>query len=482
MRKNILALSMAAGLAFAGSAHAVTNIAVATAAASADALAFSETGIGNILLVPYFSTQAGNATLLSIVNTDATNAKAVKVRFRGASNSDDIFDFQVFLSPNDVWTANISRGADGRSQLTTSDASCTKPADVNRSFITARLNPALDADALANQTREGYIEILNMADITPGDLFDAVLHTDGVAPCEGAAWTGLDTDLPHATLVGGIYAMANGSGGLMANWTIVNLDTAAAYGASATAIAGGGSVVYYPQTANLPSEAMTLTTADPLLQADLIDGAQYDLPDLSTPYVVGATPESQALALSAAMATAEVVNEYLTDAAVQASTDWVFSMPTRRYAVAVDYSADPLVIVDNAGVADYFAPGVGGNVSLVGDQICVTGIDVTSYDREEGSPADPSDVVISPGTPAAPRTFCGETSVFAVNGTGTSSALLGASVALNNVDATYDAGWMRVATPGATGNGLPVLGGAFVRAISGSSNFGVNWNHKFIRP
>ena len=53
-------------------------------------------GIGHILLVPYFSTNNGNTTLLSIVNTDVTNGKAVKVRFRSAANSDDIFDFQVY--------------------------------------------------------------------------------------------------------------------------------------------------------------------------------------------------------------------------------------------------------------------------------------------------------------------------------------------------------------------------------------------------
>ena len=105
MKKNVLALSVAALVAgFAGGAHAVTDLAGATATN----LQFGNTGTGHMLVVPYFSTQDGNSTLLSIINTDETKGKAVKVRFRGAANSDDIYDFQVFLSPGDVWTANVS--------------------------------------------------------------------------------------------------------------------------------------------------------------------------------------------------------------------------------------------------------------------------------------------------------------------------------------------------------------------------------------
>ena len=136
MKKNVLALSIAtAVVGFAGSAHAIGTIGTN---ATATQLTFGDTGIGHMLLVPYFSTQNGNATLLSLVNTDTVNGKAVKVRFRGAKNSDDIFDFQVFLSPGDVWTANVSQNADGRSALTTEDNSCTRPKSVNAPFVTSR--------------------------------------------------------------------------------------------------------------------------------------------------------------------------------------------------------------------------------------------------------------------------------------------------------------------------------------------------------
>ncbi|MEO8248822.1 MAG: cell surface protein, partial [Burkholderiales bacterium] len=167
MKKNAVALSVAtlvAGLGFAGAASAdVLNTANATE------LRVNAGGIGHSLLQPYFSTQNGNVSLLSIVNTDTVNGKAVKLRFRGASNSDDLFDFQLFLSPGDVWTAQVSAGADGISRLSTVDKSCTLPDAVRStttgtSFVLDRLPAFLDAAGRAMQTREGYVEIFNMAD------------------------------------------------------------------------------------------------------------------------------------------------------------------------------------------------------------------------------------------------------------------------------------------------------------------------------
>src|SRR5256885_9272446 len=87
MKKNVLALSIATmigGLGFAGAASA--------------ALTVNESGTGHILVVPYYTAQNGNATVFHLTNTDLVNGKAVKVRFRGASNSDDVLDFQVFRS------------------------------------------------------------------------------------------------------------------------------------------------------------------------------------------------------------------------------------------------------------------------------------------------------------------------------------------------------------------------------------------------
>ena len=98
MKKNVLALSIAAmigGLGFAGAASAAVIDGSATGAydgslmtpSDATGLQFSEGGVGHQLLVPYYTVQDGNMTVIHLVNTDTNNGKAVKVRFRFTSDS-----------------------------------------------------------------------------------------------------------------------------------------------------------------------------------------------------------------------------------------------------------------------------------------------------------------------------------------------------------------------------------------------------------
>ncbi|MDR2333451.1 MAG: cell surface protein [Burkholderiaceae bacterium] len=503
MKKNVLALSIAtAVVGFAGSAHAIGTIGTA---ATADTLTFGDTGIGHMLLVPYFSTQNGNATLLSLVNTDTVNGKAVKVRFRGAKNSDDIFDFQVFLSPGDVWTANVSQNANGTSTLTTEDNSCTRPKSVNGNFVTSRVSGNAGAETL-----EGYVEIFNMADVKPtltsGDanpIYTVTKHVKGVAPCWNAtaaqglaAWNKLSTDQADEAAYAAI-GLTNPTTGLMANWTIMNVPKALSWSGAATAIqavtaasgaVGTGNVVYFPQQ-NAPVGVATIAkfTADPLLVADIVKGAQYDLPDMSTPYLKGVIdPNVQANNLANSIAATHVINEFWTDDTIMANTDWVFSMPTRRYAVAMDYTGKKAVYNDNN--ARHFAS---ANTVVNGDAICVTDVSPNVFGREEENEVASNDDVISPGTPEAKKAFCGETSIlsFGSEATAERSAVLGAKIALSTIGAKYQNGWADLTLGGAaTGAGLPVLGNAFASAYNQavdagtSGNFSVNWNHRFIRP
>lgn len=500
MKKSILALSIAAaigGLGFAGGALAITTADVTGAVA--DDLNFTNTGIGHSLLVPYYTAQTQHATLINIVNSDTLNGKAVKVRFRGASNSDDVYDFQLFLSPGDVWAANISQDtATGLAKLTTIDKSCTKPANVNGTFVTARLKSSWTAAVKAQNTREGYVEIFNMADVPPGTaLFTAIKHVSGVPPCSGSAWTYLDTDRSYGGYIEN--GLANPTAGLFGNWTIINVNNASAWGAAIPALLASapvqstppsrtpstGRIVYFPQTP-VAEASPALFTADPLMApasgTAVLAAMLYDLPDMSTPYLTFAvtpTPHEQAMQLSASIAATTVANEYLTDPSINATTDWVFSMPTRRYSVAMDYASGTRVF--NNSAPTYFTP---DSTTVVGDQICVKNVTTKVWDREENSPLAPSDVVISPNTPTASVVFCGETSILTVNNPGaTQSGVLNGTVAVKDIQtSTYKDGWIRLYTPGATGVGLPILGGAFVRATSGASTFGANWDHHYIRP
>jgi hypothetical protein len=440
-----------------------------------DTLAFNPAGVGQILYVPYFSTQEGNVTAISVVNTDTVNGKVLKVRFRGASNSDDVYDFQVFLSPGDVWTAGISKGADGRSQLATADKSCTLPASVNGSFITGRLPAAGGAD----ETREGYVEILTMADIVKGAdksnqlaLYTATKHVKGSAPCTASVMTAL-------THENASEYMAAPTTGIMANWTIINVAKVVAYSGDAAAIEArdadgmpiAGNLVYWDQRSTpLEDDEVASGTADPLIRDGAIAGARYDLPDLSTPYLPGNTcPFCQARALSDAIAVQEVAGEFYSEASVGAQTDWVISFPTRRYFAAVDYADDDTPVYNEEGNIYFNEDSTEmGNAANGGKawQLCsVFGANALAfYDREE-APTVVDDIVISPGTPSK-LSICGEVTVLGINA-GASTATFG-SVARANVSNGFKEGWGSLATPGA--DGLPMLVRQFTRVNNTQSN------------
>lgn len=576
MKKKVLSLALASAF-------------VGIAGTSNAALTITDGGIGHILYVPYFSTQNGNTTLLNLINTDTTKGKAVKIRFRSAYDSDDIYDFQVFLSPADVWTANISANANGLSRLTTEDKSCTLPASVNGDFVTFRLSPSLTDAEKAAHTREGYIEILNMADIQQDYITDApptgnaqldslfyqIKHVNGVAPCNinvigaieqnanrwdqgvapadgtdgnGITNTGNSTSelafhghdgvgaFPYAA--NEIADLTSPTPTLAANWTIINVPKAAAWGAGAVAInatVGAGlarnvdqynveraRIVYSNQTnaTLVPTNngnifPFVTATADGVLMSDSdAAGASFqtfhnDIPDLSTSYGISHdTAIEQADALSNALLTNVIGNEYLTLDAVSEETDWVLSMPTRRYHVAGrGRVADGVVSttsgfynpVDKGGptgpfrnpnfgqqdVTEYDTNGRGAKIKLNSGAY-------SYWDREERKPAADTGIVISPTPPTQVDQvrLPGEVSVVGINQQGSAaSRVMGATVTYTNLqlNAGYVEGWalLNLAHASNGWTGLPVLGQAFVSAYhpqvaaGTSGGFAANWSHRY---
>ena len=596
MKKNVLALSIAAmigGLGFAGIAAADVVVGsggrggtVGTTGAAKDVwipdattastawklsatdtrdLSVTQGGTGHSLVVPYFNAQNGNMTVLHVVNTDQNHGKLAKVRFRSAANSDDILDFQVFLSPGDVWTAAVTAGSDGVAQLTTADGTCTLPAlakGVSQRFVTDRLSDK--AGDVAAQTREGYVEIFNMADIdgnkfygtnrnANSDLYTAIKHVNGTAPCTSSV---LNQTLANITTEAAARTLGldTPTTGLMGDWYIINVGQSTTFAGAATALtavttggttAGRGNFVHFPQTSTA-APSIESNSSDPLFRVNFtrdnanaavttaaIRAANYDLPDLSTPYTLNAGGTAavdtrvQAYNLTKALSVTSITNQYANDASISAKTDWVFSMPTRRYSVAANYAATATtannyrlytVLDTGAGggtalapvYAAWFAP---ENTALQGGLICVNSTGQGFFDREEQSRT--SGAVFSPGTVSQTR-FCGETSVLSFADTGNS--VLAASVARQNVAAgsasgPFTNGWSVIDTsnsfnttlggtysaPGAaataTANtasyasqaGLPILGASFIKltnpqAAAGTvGTYGITWPHRFTK-
>jgi len=170
---------------------AAITVALAALAVSVPSLAVnhSDTGLGEVGLVPYYTVRAGYDTFIDVVNTSDTYVVAFKIRFHEANNSRDVRDFNVFLSPNDVWTARVTMGADGKTpqiRVPTADKTCTSPwngTDPNASFVVQGDEKYLNFTNIAYaggsfyppdggpqgiaRAQEGYIEIVEMGVAVP---------------------------------------------------------------------------------------------------------------------------------------------------------------------------------------------------------------------------------------------------------------------------------------------------------------------------
>ncbi|MBN9404123.1 MAG: hypothetical protein J0I00_01750 [Burkholderiales bacterium] len=519
MKKSFLSLSAAVALGslgFAGSAHALGYIgAPATAPAATPALPGPAVGnvlnpgaVGNMLFTPYYTAQGSMATLINITNTDGVNGKAVKVRFRGAANSDDVLDFTLFLSPGDVWSASVSQNASGAAEISTTDKSCTIP-DASAwpaQFSTLRL-PAYQSGAQQNlNLNEGYIEILNMADVPPNyisgpnagkanALYTNIKHVAGVAPCSGAGFAALLTPTTATGLEAEAAGLSAATGGLMGTWALANQENFSMFSGNHVAVVsantlaglnlvpvqGYTNIAFTPQVpSNLDLVAYPAVnvTADPLLQGGMITPLWFDLPDMSTPLLPGApvaagAPEVQALGLSGALSHTRVLNDYVANgagAAVPMATDWVVSQPTRRYFASMNYagSAATSAIVTNAVAGNPYAGILSRVLTANGPQACML-VGFGSTDREER-------VNVTGGSfsPGASSPTCGEVFVVQFG----ASSVLQAAVTTRTVTPVGTEGWAQLTLPGR----LPVDGFAATSLVNNSTGVHYGWTlpHRYV--
>lgn len=475
-------------------------------------------GPGHISLVPYYSTQNGNSTLLNITNTDEINGKAVKVRFRSAVNADSVFDFTVLLAPADVWSANISQGVDGKSVLTTTDESCTLPANVNSAFSIDRL-PTVDLTTAqrAEWTREGYIEILTMADIPPvlvgggiNNLFSTIAHTDGNTICASTSsgtvtLNSLSTD-PQNEAAARNLGFDTPTSGLLVSSILINVfgasvswttPTTSITGVNGSGLPSHGRLVFSPQTSATAINSDTLTN-DPLLRSTSGGGTpkitprQFDFPDLSTPYITQSANSinlpSQYLEIVSDALTVKILrNEFLLSPEIFAHTDWTISQPTRRFALGFDYSSTPYVAIYNPNAFESSKY----NWGTMDGRGCfsVSGDNPIFFDRKSklfGSYGGYETLF-----PAV--SLCGAVAVLVFSDENLKESVLHANISSTSIftlnpitggqiPAELREGWARLYVEGNGMNGLPVMGASYIHAtgplVAGkSTNFGVLYNH-----
>src|SRR5690554_6043714 len=325
-------------------------IALATAlgaAASAHAINVNQDGLGEVLLYSLYTTEQGNNTNVRITNT-TPYAKAVKVRFVEGQNSQEVLDFNLYLSPFDQWSGAVTQTETG-AKLITADKSCTAPA-IPAAGVEFRNFEYLGkgGEQSTARTRVGHIEVIEMGVLEDGlaALVTANHEVAGSAPANCGAiiakfktpsdpWydpsvgpaptvsqdlqAGIVTEIAGERVTGGLYGSAN----------IVNVDGATQISYDAVAVDN----FLYDSVHNLPGNNA------PDLDSGQVNGTSTAV------FKSGATATflTSAPAVSALLMKEAMNNDFVVSDALKAETNWVVTFPTKRFHVNTVPATAPFV-------------------------------------------------------------------------------------------------------------------------------------------
>jgi len=428
-------------------------------ATSAEAVVRNPDNTGMVLLYPYYTVQSAGGNLyntyVSITNT-TTRAKVVKVRFREGKTSAEVLDFNVYLSPNDMWVGGVRPDGTGTNDparlMPAGDLSCTDPP------IPATGEPFKNfamtgADALPgatlDRTREGYIEVFEMANLT-GTAAAAVTHpqTVGAAPsCPNSVMSYIDPSVVPSGLVGNLEAP---SGGLYGNVTLINVSNGSDFGYVADALDQYQVAQYYATVGStLPTLGGSVAPTSSLVLANGIAFSE----DFNNIGLSLGTAGSRAVA--SVWMHSSVMNDYILDTATGSNTDWVLTFPVKREFVNATTAASPFTAV------------------MTSTGACEPAL-FNIFNRDEQSQPigtggfSPPPSIPTPGT----GNLCWESTVVSVrNGiahttaSGTNSGVLGSRNAMSvTVPQNFQNGWMSVTFTGAgatsAAGGVPTAAGS----------------------
>jgi len=430
---------------------------------AAQAVHVNSDGTGQVLVFPFYTVESGHDTYINLVNT-TDQFKAVKVRVLESMNSQEVLDFNLYLSPHDHWSAVITTDAGGGAAIQSADNSCTVPLAISNNSKVPFRKFQYTADSVngIERTREGYLEVIEMATVTASVYTDAMLHDS----------TGFPDDCPSldaAWGTGGSWNTSDGadgvsavSGGLYGYGVLIDVEegTDASYDALAIDdwIDSTGAGFFHSGPGDLlPSIAS---------EADLA----YDVFDEGG--VQSGVAVTGADSVSATMMQASISNDYVLESDINAGTDWVVTFPTKRFYVNQTPALEPFT----------------NDWSSVTSTACET-FGIEYWNREEATPVNPIDPNdFSPLPPAGEIptfSFCYEANVLTFN----DSNVLGASARTGvnlNLEDGFENGWARVDFTG-EGRvlstlddefaGLPVVGFAVQRYVNGELAGGVLSNY-----
>jgi hypothetical protein len=475
MKKNIISLAVAATVLGAAAAQAGQYV--------------NPDKTGEVLLFPFYNADNGNATNMHIVNTTGS-VKAVKIRFVEYKNSDEVLDFNLYLSPKDHFAFGVIKDPNGTgAAVTTSDNSCTVPAlgSANGAFAgtttenadgsITRTQPFVnyqyandkDVDSSIERTLTGHVEVIEMGVVANVDAkkgAHAAFATHGATGVP-ASCAGLDASWASGTWAtnasAGISAPTGGLYGLSYH---INVEAAAAFGFEPTALEDWAPPTYQGHT-NPGSLTPSIASGTPA--AAIMHGAGGDQHG-------EVTFASGVEATSGTLQTTSLSNDVSLNPVVGGMTDWVVTFPTKRSHV------------DVATAAAVAAPFTGNWLGSTGtttkkEQPACEPVSIGQWDREEAFTANTNG--FSPSPAATTTKICNEVAVIAM-GTGTTSAL-SVTTGLTNLSFSYTDGWQQMsfatqsmtdAQGSVTVSGLPAIGFAAYKVNNGAMSYGNAAEHK----
>jgi len=433
-------------------------IAVAvTGASAAHAVHVNPDGLGEVLLYPYYTVQNDFVTAIHVVNT-TDQAKAVKVRFLEGRNSQEVLDFNLYLSPFDVWTGTVVPDAANGAKLISTDKSCIAPSQIpagGQAFRNFQFSTDSDA-ADPNRRAEGYVELIEMGVLTDTTQIAAVTHTAAGVPANcsvivTADNAGQPNSVPVSEPTGGLF----GSGHLVS-------------------VEGGVRTSYDPVALDAFSDLTRWNKAGSILPSlDQVSPPVGEILDGNDIIEFVALAGREVDAVSAVLTQNEIYNEYTIDAGRNSQTDWVVTFPTKRFYVNVAASAS---------TRPFQNPWV---KNTAGKEESCHNIGFEYFNREEQSVVpDTGDFSPAPIIPGV--AICNEVNTLTLYRSGTDAddgRLFGAvstaaALAIDN----FEAGWLRMSfendvdaqgpygsivdEAGLTVNGLPVIGFSASRNVN----------------
>jgi len=456
MKSNFKPLGIAAAVAAATAGYA--NV------ASAQDPVVANNALGDLALVPYYTVADDWITGIHLVNT-SDQTQVVKFRFRRADDSMDALDFNVIMSPKDVYAGFLSDDENGVISWQADDTTCTAP-------LTS--NGKLEMPSIFRPDAEtGYVEIIAMGaadedqpisyyakhvDGEPRDceVVSENFFADGSSSREGVedfetTWSSDPLDfIDEDDLQSSTYTDSENV--IKVSYFIRDNDTGVEFGDNAVHIQN------FQTVATMTNQQFGFLSGD-------LDG--FDFPDID-----GGSPNEPAsrgrynlLRDGGVLGVAALVNEWTANEANGAALDWVVTLPGQYtqlhlpgYVAALSSDAidcvrpsDPTGILPSAITgADLAGASASSPLAVICDyrDIPVTAI-INAWNREEFAGEDPDEsLVVSPAPPGSTPAVILDKEVNVVTFGGNS--VLGVSDTDVSADLEQPFGWLTLSVTAAS--------------------------------